>query len=807
MEYILEPDFGQIEKFADLIFRHVTNGYVSLRSFRDDNTVFNIEAVEINGSGLKPVCDAAGDRARRAANAKEVVVFAPPVAVFKNSKEARQDDLLAGPALSIDCDKYPERSKAELEAILGPATVAVHSGGEWVDPETGEIENKVHLHWRLAVPAVGEEALNKLKTARRLANAVVDGDTTNDPVSHPLRWPGSWHRKGEPRLCSIVSTTESEINIDEVLPLLEQAPKRRAARSNNSTGSQRSNEDGRAGWSECVSNIIVGIGLHENIAKMAAKMVAAGYNDGAAVEILRGVMDASSAKTDFLRWSSRRDDIPRAVSTAREKYGRPEEGAVTPIDLWAKLEPPTLPRGVLPLIIEEFAFAQGELMGADPAGLAMGALCVCAAAIPDSVEIQVKQHDPSWREAARLWVAEIGDPSTKKSPVLRQVARPLVRLDGELAKKYLAEKARYDNLPAEERKSINPPKKKRMRIEDTTIEAAQEILKDSPQGVLSLQDELTGWFGSMDKYSGGRGAQKDRGFWLQAYNGGQYVSDRVGRGMCHIPNLSISLLGGIQPGPLRKIIDDTVDDGLIQRLLPVMLRPAMVGKDEERGAAVSAYEKLIEKLAGKQALGGMYEPSPLTVHFSAEAQAIRQRLERKHIDLMTCEGLSPKLAAHLGKYDGIFARLCLVWHCIEADRMDPVSEEIAKRVEKFLHLFLLPHAVAFYGGALQGDDHSRLADVAGYILAHKLSVITNRDLARCVRSTKGLSKAETASVFERLDALGWISQVPGPRVMSPPQWVVNPECHRLYAARGEKEVERRAKAREVMQEIFAELRK
>ena len=67
-------------------------------------------------------------------------------------------------------------------------------------------------------------------------------------------------------------------------------------------------------------------------------------------------------------------------------------------------------------------------------------------------------------------------------------------------------------------------------MQDTTIEAAQEILKDSPDGVLLYQDELSGWFGSMDKYSGARGAAKDRAFWLQAYNGGPYTVNRIGRG-------------------------------------------------------------------------------------------------------------------------------------------------------------------------------------------------------------------------------------------------------------------------------------
>jgi hypothetical protein len=55
----------------------------------------------------------------------------------------------------------------------------------------------------------------------------------------------------------------------------------------------------------------------------------------------------------------------------------------------------------------------------------------------------------------------------------------------------------------EERKRTDPPKKTRVRIEDTTIEAAQEILKDLTACFCS-RDELSGWFGSMDKYPGGR---------------------------------------------------------------------------------------------------------------------------------------------------------------------------------------------------------------------------------------------------------------------------------------------------------------
>ena len=46
-----------------------------------------------------------------------------------------------------------------------------------------------------------------------------------------------------------------------------------------------------------------------------------------------------------------------------------------------------------------------------------------------------------------------------------------------------------------------------------------------------------------------------------------------------IQNLSVSLLGGIQPDLIRKVAADTHDDGLLQRQSPVILRPATVGTD------------------------------------------------------------------------------------------------------------------------------------------------------------------------------------------------------------------------------------
>lgn len=437
-------------------------------------------------------------------------------------------------------------------------------------------------------------------------------------------------------------------------------------------------------------------------------------------------------------------------------------------------------------------------MGADPAGLAMAALTTCAAAICDGIQLQVKRHDASWTESARLWVALIGTPSTKKTPIVSAATRPLLKIDQKLFRDYAERKEAYDALDSKERKAANRPLRHRVRISDATVEAAQEVLKDSPDGVLSMQDELSGWFGAMDKYGAGKGAMADRSFWLQAFNGGAYALDRVVRGSGLIPNLSINVLGGIQPDPLRRIVSESVDDGLIQRLLPVLLKPAVVGRDEPEDDSVQEYDHLIHRL---------WKLKPATVvtgdgllHLSDEAQVVRCRLERRHHEMTGTEVISPKMGAHFGKYDGIFARLCVLWHCIEhshAHRMPAlISVDTAERVEAFLHQFIVPSAVAFYTGTLGlSDDHDRLIELASFILAHRLDTVQHRDCQRATSTLKALTNEETKRLFEKLESLAWVEPVDPPRNSKTPRWRVNPAIHDLFAERGRNEKARREAAR------------
>jgi hypothetical protein len=471
-----------------------------------------------------------------------------------------------------------------------------------------------------------------------------------------------------------------------------------------------------------------------------------------------------------------------------------------PVDPWEQRRHPPLPLGLLPGAIEDFALSQADIMGVDAGGLAAAALAVCAAAIPDAITLKVKRHD-DWEESARLWVALIGNPSAKKSPIINAATRPLRSIDDELVRRYLDEKRQYDSLDKSGKAEKSPPKQVRARIEDVTVEAAQEVLRDSRNGVLLIRDELSGWFGAMERYGSAKGAAADRSFWLQAFNGGGYSVNRVGRGVVAIDNLSVSMLGGIQPEPIRRIAADAADDGLLQRLFPICLGPSSVGMDVPPSPAVGQYGALVRRLHELQRpkQGGL---SDVPLKFDTVAQDLRQELSERHHEMQgSWEILNRKLAAHIGKYDGLFARLCIVFHCIESTSPRPASVipyETAKRAADFLHEFLFPHALAFYQNVLGlSDRHDAVMATAGWILAHQPEKITVRDVRRGDRTMREMDVDQAEEVLRKLDAMSWVDPVPSLRRDSV-TYTVNPAVYECFAHRADMEKVRRERVRELI---------
>jgi Protein of unknown function (DUF3987) len=81
-----------------------------------------------------------------------------------------------------------------------------------------------------------------------------------------------------------------------------------------------------------------------------------------------------------------------------------------------------------------------------------------------------------------------------------------------------------------------------------------------------MRDELVGLIASWERV----GREGERAFYLEAWNGNaSFDTDRIGRGSIFIPNLCVSIFGGIQPdkltGYLEQAANALANDGMLQR--------------------------------------------------------------------------------------------------------------------------------------------------------------------------------------------------------------------------------------------------
>ena len=490
-----------------------------------------------------------------------------------------------------------------------------------------------------------------------------------------------------------------------------------------------------------------------------------------------------------------------------------------PIDIFAEFPVPPIARDMLPAAITDYAFDQAALVGVDPAMIAIPALVTCAAALHDDLQIQPMKYEKGWTESARLWCAVVGAPSVKKTPSIKRATRRLRKLDIDLhatnsaaQAQYIAQSEQWKEDKKDAKKSGAPmpaapeaPKNERLVVEDATVEALAYIMKDNTRGLLCIQDELSGWFGAMDVYSGGKGGgSKDRAFHLQCYNGGPKLVDRIGRGSTLVPNTSYCMIGGIQPDAIRRIAQNMTDDGLMQRFMIIIGKNAPENDRPEDDSAVRAYRDLVDHLYAISAGGDR------VVLLSADAQQVRIRMKAFETELVDYPALPGGLRSHIGKWSGLFARLCLIFHAIECAgaRAHPleydVSGDTAERVERLMREYLLPHALAYYTDILgaAGDlEHSRW--IAGHILSKKLETVTNRDLLRAYKQWRGLDDFRRQRITESLCDMGWMTPV-GDAARSKRgahTWAINARVHEVFAAKAAAEAERRERIRIELQNI------
>ena len=551
-------------------------------------------------------------------------------------------------------------------------------------------------------------------------------------------------------------------------------------------------------------------GVQRALLALAARWIARGMAADDVAAALWALLDACEWKDrDPARWHARRDSIARCVQTAAAKFadrrergadGRAEGGQdrtqrdappaddatyrphadnttaaaadPPPLDILRPLAAPPLRAADVPEVLGRFAEAHARATGFDPSILLAGGIGMAAAALSDEVRLCVSPRS-GWFESARLWLSLIGGPGSGKTPGLKTTAAPIFALHRKLLAAWSAANAGAETvLP-------DAPPRPALYTSDATTEALADVLRDNPRGLLYFCDELESWLASHDAYRTGAG--KDRGEWLRLYDGGPHQVNRVRRGAFFVPNWGCSLLSATTPAALRKLAPKLPDDGLLQRLLLVLVRPR-----ELPDATLLRVETRQPAEAWHAALWRLYALPGAVVHLSAAARvAFDAEQAELHQLTLAFEDLHPPYAAHLAKRTAMLARLALTFHALESAEISAdVSGDTMARAVRFMRR-QERHAQAVYSAMLGADTGMALAKaIARAILASGLGEFNRRELTPKCKAFRDADEQTRLAALKLLSDCGWVTCT-ATTITHGTLWTVDKRVHTSFSEHGE----------------------
>jgi putative DNA primase/helicase len=483
-----------------------------------------------------------------------------------------------------------------------------------------------------------------------------------------------------------------------------------------------------------------------------------------------------------------REDVSVSAGLGGTAEEWPEPAPLPPsLPAVEAFEPTLLPEALRPWV-EDIS----ERMQCPPDYPAVGGMEGVATTVGRRVGIRPKRLD-DWQVVANLWGGVVGPPGVLKTPALQEALRPLSRLEFDAGRSYDAalEEWRAAELIAKEQEKVTSgkirdalkkgqdaqglaeqllasagtqPVRHRYIVNDSTVEKLGELLNQNPNGLLLFRDELSGFLRNLDR----EGREADRAFYLEAWNGtGRFVYDRIGRGTVAIEAACISILGGIQPGPLAHYLRAALaggvgDDGLIQRFqllvwpdVPPVWRNVDRWPDSEARQRASEVFVRLNRLTSAdinadcdESLGGI----PY-LRFDAEAQELfdewRGGLEAR---LRSGED-HPALEAHLAKYRSLVPSLALLIHLADHGQ-NPVNVAAVERACAWAD-YLESHARRLYGAVIASEVTAARALAARMLKGEVPREFALRDVYR-QHWTHLSTREEAARAVEVLLDLDWL---------------------------------------------------
>ena len=403
-----------------------------------------------------------------------------------------------------------------------------------------------------------------------------------------------------------------------------------------------------------------------------------------------------------------------------------------------------LPKNLHPLL----KFAHNLGVNPEPALVALEA--ATASLIHPETRI-VGRKCSDYEEVPIIFSAIVGEPGSKKSPIINAVAsKPLGIMEREANEQYNAELAEYERALTEWEDADKqdrgdkpkPPNRRQYFTGDYTPEALREIAQDNPK-ILRWFDELAKEANSRGRYTHGKGGEAQQ--LLESYDGYLPPMDRKGK---HYPSLSVNqcLLGGIQPEVLSSLLSSADPAGEFARynVATLVKKPHYWDGDSEVSIDITSLLVGIYKAVD--------ELSVCKFNLAPEAYKIFEKYHN-YAETKANEETKPALIYQYSKADGKILRWAMLYHILEAVANGQVpSETIDKRPMQIaaLRMRYQINQVRAILARMESNEPSKLSQI--YQLAlRKNQEITPREVKRAGH-VKDISEA--VRLFRRLEEMG-----------------------------------------------------
>jgi Protein of unknown function (DUF3987) len=481
---------------------------------------------------------------------------------------------------------------------------------------------------------------------------------------------------------------------------------------------------------------------------------------------------------------------------------------------------PEFPLDALSIPCQEWVTRAADGAGATPAHVAVPLLGIASSLIGTARRVMASR---SWTQPMTTWTALVGFSGTGKTPGIDATKRALSQIECDRRSK-VAELQRAHEGRVEAAKAARAQWKKdlkraaqakvvsieeyrskvasepvmpaeaadpgpfvapRLYVSNATVERLAALLQARPQGMLMLCDELAGLLLNMSRYSGGQ----DNEFWLEAWNGGAYTVERVGRPPIVVKHLLVGLVGGLQPDKLARSFKGDLDGMYARVLFAWPVDPPYRALTNEVAEVEPEIVNALSRILGL-APGQEEDFTPRPIALSPEGVEIFERFRQfQHQSKEALDGRErewwAKSPAHVLRMAGT---LCyLSWAIVGGSEPERIGVEHLQAAIRLVRDYFWPHARASLRQIGLSERHADARRVLRWIKANGRDEVSREEVRREALG-QSLDADQTQHLLNSLVKAGWLRQIATKtRGRMRRRWQVNPLIYSTAESAGSAE--------------------